>query len=252
LGSLADLLTLERSGERSFTAQLRDWGNGTSFGGDALARATLAAALDCEGKQLHALHASFLRPLPVAVPLDVRVEALSDGRRLARRHVRIERDQRLVCAVTASFAAPSDGVAWQESAPPADVPAPETLRSDEEIARAEKWDDWKLEHEEVEWRWVGRPWDSARDGETSAWVGWARPRVPLPDDACLHAAALAYLSDFGSHWCAQRRVGAAFHWGGFASAEHALFVHRPPRWNEWWLLTNVADVAVGGRNFWRR
>ena len=159
MNSLAALLSVDRSGEGVFTAQLRDWGDGASFGGDALARAVLAAALDCGGKQLHALHASFLRPLPAAVPLRIRVEALSGGRRLARRHVRIERDERLLCAVTASFSAPGDGVAWQESAPPADVPAPETLRSDVELAREEKWDDWDLEHEEVEWRWVGRPWD---------------------------------------------------------------------------------------------
>lgn len=251
-GSLATLLTLDRRGERDYVTELRDWGDATAFGGDVIARAALAAALDCDGKHLHAFHASFLRPLPAAVPLRVRVEVLSDGRRLARRRVRVLRDERLLCDVTASFAAAGDGVAWQESAPPADLPEPEALPSDAEIAREQKWEHWSIEREEIEWRWIEQPYEPTGSGAASAWNAWARPRVALPDDPRLHAAALAYLSDFGSHWCAARRVGSAFSWEGFASAEHALFVHRPPQWDDWWLVTNVADVASGGRSFWRR
>jgi acyl-CoA thioesterase-2 len=251
--SLAGLLRVARDPGGDFVAQLRDWGNAAAFGGDAIARATLAAALDCEGKHLHALHASFLRPVPAAVPLRIRVEALSEGRRLARRRVRVERDERLLCDVTASFASAGEGVGWQELAPPPGVPAPEELRSDDEIAREEKWESWNIEHEEIEWRWVGRPWEATTGpGESSVWLAWVRPRVPLPDDPSLHAAALAYLSDHGSHWCAARRVGAAFDWAAFASAEHALFVHRPLLWDDWWLLTNAGDVASDGRAFWRR
>jgi acyl-CoA thioesterase len=29
-------------------------------------------------------------------------------------------------------------------------------------------------------------------------------------------------------------------------------VHRPPRWDDWWLLTNRGDVAHGGRCYWHR
>lgn len=76
--------------------------------------------------------------------------------------------------------------------------------------------------------------------------------MALPDDPRLHAAALAFVSDYESHWCARRRVGPAFEWDGFASAEHALFVHRPVRWDDWWLLANESDVASDGLSFWRR
>jgi acyl-CoA thioesterase-2 len=252
LSSLATLLTLDPVRDGEFVAQLRDWGDASAYGGDAIARAALAAARGCEGKQLHALHASFLRPLPAAVPLRVRVEALSDGRRLARRRVRIERDERLLCDVTASFAAPGEGVGWQESEMPAGVPAPEDVRSGDDIAREEKWENWSIEREDIEWRYIGRPFDPTGPGGSSEWLAWVRPRVPLPDDPNLHAAALAYLSDYRSHWSAARRVGAAFSWEGFASAEHALFVHRPEPWNEWRLLTNAGDVASDGRSFWRR
>jgi len=243
---------LERTADREFVAQLRGWGTGAAFGGDAIGRAVLAAALDCDGKHLHALHASFLRPLPSAAPVRIRVEALSDGRRLARRRLRIEHDDRLLCDLTVSFVAPGEGVAWQESAPPAGVPEPEGLRSDDAIAHEEKWADFRLEREEIEWRWIGRPWEPAGEGESSAWLAWVRPRVPLPEDANVHAAALAYLSDHSSHWCAGRRVGAAFDWNGFVSLEHTLFVHRVARWDDWWLVANRGDVANDGRSFWRR
>ena len=65
--SLVEILRLERVRDGEFVARLEDfWG--ASLGGDALARAALAAAALCEGLELHSLHASFLRPAAAGTP----------------------------------------------------------------------------------------------------------------------------------------------------------------------------------------
>jgi acyl-CoA thioesterase-2 len=250
---LASLLRVERVGELAFRASLHDFGGG-SFGGDALGRAALAASLTCEGKALHALHASFLRPLPPGVPLDLAVAVLADGRRLARRRVEIRDDGRLLCDVTASFAAPSlGGAAWQEAEAP-EVPAPETLPSDVELARTEGWTSWDPEEEEWAWGFLGRTWlsGSTPGGEPSGWRLWLRPRQPLSDDPRVHAAALAYSSDYWSQMSASRRLGRRMEPGAFVSLDHVLRIHRPVPWDDWWLLDNWSEVACGGRALWHR
>jgi acyl-CoA thioesterase II len=252
-GFLASLLRVERVGEYEFRAALRDFG-GSSFGGDALGRAALAASLTCEGKALHALHASFLRPIPPGVPLELRVEALADGRRLARRRVGIRHEGRLLVDATASFAAPGDGgAAWQEAEAPA-VPAPETLPSDVELARTEGFTDWNPDEEEWAWGFLGRTWlsGSTPGGEPSGWRLWLRPRQPLPDDPRVHAAALAYSSDYWSQMSAARRLGRRLEAGGFVSLDHVLRIHQPARWDDWWLLDNWSEVARDGRALWHR
>lgn len=253
-GFLASLLVVERVGDGAFEARLHDYG-GASFGGDTLGRAALAASLTCEGKSLHSLHATFLRPVPPRVPVRLRVEALSDGRRLARRRVEMRVDDRLVFEASASFvvAREADASAWQEIEAPA-VPAPETLPSDLEVARTEGWTNWNLDEEEFEWGFVGRPW-AAWEGagpDTSAWCAWLRPRHPLPDDPRVHTAALAFASDYLSQWCASRRLGRRLEAGAFVSLDHALHIHRAPRWDDWWLFHDVCEVARAGRTLLRR
>ena len=119
-----------------------------------------------------------------------------------------------------------------------------------ELARSEGMDDWRPS--EVEWRWVERGWEAAKPGESSLWRAWARPREPLRDDPALHEAALAFLSDFGSHWSVVRRLGEDFVWDRFASLDQGLWVHGPVNWNDWWLVVSRSDVALEGHTFTRR
>jgi acyl-CoA thioesterase-2 len=79
-----------------------------------------------------------------------------------------------------------------------------------------------------------------------------RPQQALPDDPRLHAAALAYLGDYNSDWSVARRLGRGWLRGRFASLDHAMWVHRAARWNDWWLVTTRSDVAHAGRAFTSR
>jgi acyl-CoA thioesterase-2 len=123
-----------------------------------------------------------------------------------------------------------------------------------EVARAEGW---STEANSpvagaLEWRWVGTPWRPEAAGGPSQYRAWVRPRVPLPEDRALNAAALAFLSDYHSHWSVARKLNAHFEPVGYASLDQVLWVHREVPWNDWWFLTTESDVGHRGRAFTRR
>ena len=247
--SFVEILELERVREGAFIARLEDfWG--ASLGGDALARAALAAADSCPGLELRSLHARYLRPLPAATPLRLHVERLADAEAGASREVRIEGDG-LLCHVTAGFAPPGSGTAYQDAAPAAALPDPDRLPSTREQAQAEGWSDYA--RGPIEFRRAHpRVWPDPTGETSGGHVEWVRPRAPLADDPRLHTAALVFLADFYSHWPFERRIGRHFAYGRFQPIDHALWVHRSVRWNDWWLLESTSEVADAGRALSRR
>jgi acyl-CoA thioesterase-2 len=132
------------------------------------------------------------------------------------------------------------------------LPAPEKLRSTLEQARAEGWPE-DYARGPIEFRRV-RPssWPDAPADEPVAHIEWVKPREALPDDPRLHSAALVFLADFYSHWEFERRVGRKFAYDRFRPLDHALWVHRLLRWDDWWLMKATTDVSHAGRALSRR
>jgi len=79
-----------------------------------------------------------------------------------------------------------------------------------------------------------------------------RPRAPLGDDPRLQMAALVFLADFYSHWPFERRLGDKFAVDRFRTLDLALWVHRTVRWDDWWLMETISEVAQAGRGLSRR
>jgi len=245
---LADMFHLEPVGDDRYTATLE------GFGGITLGCATLAAARSCPERALHSLHTYFLRPVLPGAAVEFAVERLRDGRRFAHRRVQVCQGDRLLCELIASFTTPGEGVEYQDAIADRDTPPPEDLASEQDIARAEGWD---LSQPgpmggALEWRWVGIPWRTESVDVPSRYRGWVRPRSPLPHDRALHAAALALLSDYHSHFSVARKRGGPFEPMGYTSLDQVLWLHRDRFWDDWWLLTTESDVAHGGRAFTRR
>jgi acyl-CoA thioesterase II len=249
LVAFTSFLSVEPVDDGEYTARLVDFG-GRSFGGDLLARAVLAASATAVDRRLHSLHACFLRPLPPAVPIRLVVERLKDGRRFAQRRVQARLDGQLMAEVTASFAASGDGLTYQSGGVPPDLPAPDDLPSTHELARAEGWAEYA--GGPIEYRRIGAWMPELAASQAASKRAWMMPRRPLPDTPALHAAALAYLSDFLSHWGVEMKLGPAFVFDRLASLDHALWVHRPLRWDDWWLVTTLTEVAHAGRALTRR
>ncbi len=247
--ALAEILRVEPLRNGEFTARFEDfWGN--TVGGDVLARAALAAAATCEGLELHSLHASFLRPVPPGTRLALRVETLAEGCDGAHRQVRIE-GEGLLCQVIARFAPAARGLGYQDARPVADLPRPEDLPSTLEQAQAEGWTEYA--RGPIEFR-RARPsvWPDPSGDTSGPHVAWMRPRSPLGDDPRLQTAALVFLADFYSHWPFERRVGRGFAVARFQTLDHALWVHQPARWDDWWLTETISEVAHAGRGLSRR
>jgi acyl-CoA thioesterase-2 len=212
---LDQVLELEPVGADRFTARL------DGFGAVTLGCATLAAALTTE-RALHGLHAWFLRPPPQDRPVELVVERVRDGRRLAQRRVAVRHGDQLLCEVLASFAASAPGLDAQDDGLDASVPPPEMLPSEQQIARSEGWkpDQPGPLGGPLEWRWVeGTPWRLDGPAERSRYGAWVRPRFPLPAARAWHTAALAFLADYHSHMSVARWLGAFTAPVGYTSLE---------------------------------
>jgi len=237
--SLREMLRVERTRDGRQLARLESfWG--ASAPGDLLARATLAA-----GAAPTASHALFLREAPPEVELTLACEALAaDCKRVTVREAEAP-----VCEVQLRFGAAAEGLGYQSVAPPRGLPPPETLPSEAELAAREGWAPYAVGP--IESRRITPP-EPVKDREPATWLGWLRPRAPLGDDPLLHAAALAFVAEYRSHWAVERRLGAAFPNTEITLLDHALWVHRPTRFDDWWLVKTDSDVGAGGRCLSRR
>ena len=79
---------------------------------------------------------------------------------------------------------------------------------------------------------------------------WVKTRERLPDDPALHAAVFAYLSDWwlnypaaGGHQPEAEARGGLY----VASLNHAIWLHRPLRADEWLHFDSVSPAAASGR-----
>ena len=241
--SLAEMLRIERqSGGRSVARLESFWGETTR--GDLLARATLAGA-SARGAAPAAAQAIFLRSVAPDVELTLSCDALAPDR--TRVSVR-ERDA-LVAEVQLRFGPAGDGIGYQSAAPEPGLPAPEALPSEAEVAAQEGWSEFAVGP--IESRRI-TPYVPVKDHEPAVWLGWLRPRAPLGEAAQLHAAALAFLSEYRSHWAVERRLGADFPRTEITLLDHALWVHRTERWDDWWLVRTSSEIGVAGRCLSRR
>ena len=76
-----------------------------------------------------------------------------------------------------------------------------------------------------------------------------RTRGRLFDDPNLHRCALAYASDMGALEPSMRAIGANFGDGAMqvASLDHALWFHRPFRFDDWLLFVFESVSVASGR-----
>jgi acyl-CoA thioesterase-2 len=242
--SLGEILKIEERADGSFGAQLENfWG--ASSREDLLARATLAATAG-DSRPPAAIHATFFAGASAEVDLSLSCKAVGAD----RRRVVVARGPERLCEAVVRLGVTNDGLSYQSTAPEAGLPAPEDLPSEMEVAEAEGWAQYAKGP--IESRRIGEQ-TPVKSDEPAVWIGWLRPRVPLAKaDDRLHSAALAFLSQYRSHWAVERRLGADFPASEITLLEHSLWIHRPMRWDDFWLVKTLSDIGVGGRCLSRR
>lgn len=227
--------------------------HGRVFGGQVLAQCLVAAGRTVDtgtDRGVHSLHGYFLRPGDSTQPIQFSVENMRDGRSFSARRVHAQQDGRILLSMICSFQDPAGGLDHQDEMP--ETPAPETFPKDvltgpsmEDVSEPVPVLRRAIDMRHVEDATAPGP-AGARSPEHRVWL---RTDGDLPDDPLVHAAVLAYSSDFSLLGTVLRRHGV----GPFdprlrmASLDHAMWFHRPFRADDWILYVQNSPSAQSGR-----
>ena len=225
------------------------------FGGQVAGQALVAASrtVDPE-RQIHSLHAYFLRPGDPTTPILYEVDRQRDGKSFTTRRVVAIQHGRPIFNMSASFHIPESGYDHQFEIPEG-IPEPESLddfRTRWEPYR-EKMGAWYDRPRAIDTRYVDwKPADRARPLPPCHRV-WVRANGVLPDEPVLHACILTYLSDMTLLDTTLLPHASTFQNPEvqMASLDHAMWFHRPFRADEWLLYDQDTPTASQGRGLAR-
>jgi acyl-CoA thioesterase-2 len=258
LKDLVDLLALERIDRDLFRGNSQDLGWHTIFGGQVFGQA-LSAATQTVGsdRPVHSAHGYFLRAGEVHRPIVYQVDRLRDGKSFTTRRVVAAQEGTPIFSLAASFQIEEPGLEHQDAMP--DVPAPESLVSERELARAvaDKLPEIIRTRATAERPIEIRPVEVYNPLVPSVRAPsrrlWYRAIDRLPDDPALHRYLLAYASDFSFLAAALDPHGVSWFTPGMqvASLDHAMWFHRPFRVDEWLLYDVESPSASGARGLVR-
>jgi acyl-CoA thioesterase-2 len=257
VSDLLSILDLEQLDINLFRGRSPQVGWQRVFGGQVIGQALVAAVRTVEGRPAHSMHAYFLLPGDPKVPIIYDVDRMRDGRSFATRRVTARQHGHPIFSMLASFHAEEQGIDHQ--APMPDVPPPEDLPSDSEMrakllptmpdaVRKYYERERPIELRPVEFdRYRGRKYPD------QGFHIWIRATAKLPDDPAIHQCALAYSSDYALLDTALHPHGRTLFEKDFmgASLDHALWLHRPFRADDWLLYAQDSPNLHGSRGFAR-
>ena len=249
------LITLDDLGGGEFKAPASPDKDDTLFGGQFIAQCLAAAQRTiADDRWVHSLHAYFLRPGDVDLPLTITVETVRDGRSFSWRQTVARQQGKPLFRMLASFQVPVESYEFSRRRAPA-APPPEAVpvTYGEFTMRETGEDTWHGEQWPMDLRYVNPP-DAPRGVPiTESQLLWTRINERLPDAPALHHAGLAYLSDatlvdhvmlaHGLRWQDADSEGT--------SLDHAMWFHRFARADEWLLFEQLVETTGGGRGLAR-
>jgi len=258
LNDLLALLKLEVIEQGIYRGQSQDLGFRALFGGQVMGQALSAAQETIDpSRNVHSLHSYFLRPGDATKPVVYEVENIRDGRSFSTRRVQAIQNGKSIFYMTASFQELEPGFDHQDKMP--EVKGPEGLPS---------YGDFIFEHQDLlpanvrdkflaekpiemrplsQYNWVS---PDPTDSSTHMWI---KTNGELPDDLRIHTYMLAYASDFHFLPTALLPHGVS-HWQPnfqIATIDHAMWFHRPFRFDDWLLYSVTSPSASSGRGLVR-
>ena len=254
--SLDDLLValdLHPRGDLCFAVEpARSGASDRVLGGQLVAQAVVGASATVIGKDIHSMHATFLRTGTPGVPLTIEVSRLRDGRSIATRQVSVlEAGEPLLVAI-ASFARfradPDVTLSGPEVAPPEETPLLQAL-----VGGAASGRHWIEQPPALDLRLPEPPSFLSGISADNPRSHWMRLPRTVGADHALNAALLAYASDFFLMDMLFRLHPQELEPGranGF-SLDHAIWFHRPVHFDAWHLHTQEAVALVGDRGLAR-
>src|SRR5215208_805898 len=228
------------------------------FGGQVIGQALVAACRTVDGRPPHSLHAYFLVGGDPKVPIIYEVDRIRDGKSFTTRRVVAIQHGQAIFTLMVSFHNDEPGLEHQATMP--DVPPPEELASREGEMRAKVLplmpepvrryyeSERPIELRPVEYgRYLGQKFD---DGRFNVWI---RATGTLPDEPAIHQCVLAYASDMTLLDSALIPHGRTVFEKDImgASLDHALWLHRAFRADDWLLYAQDSPNMYGARGFSR-
>jgi acyl-CoA thioesterase-2 len=258
VAELLKLLDLEPLEVNIYRGANRDLGTGRVFGGQVFAQALVAARRTVDSaREAHSVHGYFLRAGDLKAPIVYFVDRLRDGGSFTSRRVTAIQHGEAILHLSASFHASEGGLEHQSVMPT--VPPPESLVPELQILRE------RAAELPAHLRTVitqDRPLDfrpvtpadplNHQPGDPVRYV-WFRTVESLPNEPIMHQAILTYASDYGLLPTALLPHGISYRDPRlqFASLDHAVWMHRPFRADEWLLYAIDSPTASHARGFVR-
>jgi acyl-CoA thioesterase-2 len=258
LNKLIKLLDLETLEENLFRGQRYNIGGPRVFGGQVIGQALTAAARTVpKGRFAHSLHAYFLRAGNVVDSIECEVDCVRDGRSFAMRQITASQKGKAILTMMASFQHPEEGFEHQDTMP--DVQGPEGLLSQLELTRMfkdkfpESVRDIYTADQPIEIRAIDpiNIFDPKKQDPIK--YVWMKADAPLDDDPMVHTNVLTYATDFNLIGTSLMPHGVSFAQKGMqvASLDHAIWFHRPIKFDDWMLYALDSPSASSGRGFCR-
>ncbi len=228
------------------------------YGGQVIAQALVAAVRTVDASRSpHSMHAYFILPGDPKVPIIYDVERVRDGGSFTTRSVTARQHGHPMFSMLVSFQVREQGLDHQAEMP--DVTPPEDLPDEAEMrknllpsmpepVRRYYERERPIEMRPVEFdRYGGKKYP---DGRFNLWF---RTTGPLPDDLAIHQCVLAYASDLTLLDASLMRHGRTLFEKEFmaASLDHALWLHRPFRADEWLLYAQDSPNLHNSRGLAR-
>jgi acyl-CoA thioesterase II len=249
LDQLVELLDLEQLELNLFRGVSPPHSPTRVFGGQVAGQALVAAGRTVpEDRQVHSLHAYFIRPGDPSIPIVYEAERVRDGHSFTTRRVLAVQRGEAIFSLSASFQLPQEGL--EHSVPgPEGVPAPESLPDLGDRVAAGRGSGWLSEiPRPIDIRFVDEPaWSPDRVASDEPVRLWMKADGRLPDDKLLHVCLLTYASDMtllGSTLARHDMRGVRVQ---MASLDHAMWFHRPFRFDDWLLYSCFSPTATGSR-----
>jgi acyl-CoA thioesterase-2 len=228
------------------------------FGGQVIGQALVAAVRTVDASRPpHSMHAYFILPGDPKVPIIYDVDRIRDGKSFTTRRVSARQHGHPIFSMLVSFHAGEPGLDHQAAMP--DVPLPESLPNESEMRKVmlPTMPDPVRRYYERERPIEMRPVEFERYGGKKVSGGrfhiWIRTTGQLPDDLAIHQCVLAYASDMTLLDAVLAPHGRTLFEKEFmaASLDHALWLHRPFRADDWLLYAQDSPNLHGSRGFAR-
>jgi acyl-CoA thioesterase-2 len=232
---LLAVIAPEAAGDDRFVIDVSAHVEGHLFGGLVAAQALHAAYTSvAPGRKAQSAHAYFLRRGRPELPIEFEVHRDTDGRSFSARRVVAIQEGLPIFTMVCSFHVPEETLEILQPMPD-DLTPPTSwpLNTNHDLDGC-----FEVRHPLVD------P-DEPPDRRLPAHL-WVRVAGTLPDDPMLHDCLLFYVSDMGTPWNVQTPPRMQV----LASLDHAVWLHRPTRMDEWHHLDLRTGALADARAFY--